>query len=249
MKAEAEIEGLPLPAPDRRWALFFDLDGTLVDLAPQPDMVVMPETLIDLLQSVQHELHGALAVISGRPLGQLDALLAPWRPSAAGEHGAQCRLPSGVMAPPPGLPTVPAAWRRAADALASEIDGIVVEQKEMGIAVHYRQAPDRETMVHHVLQRMVAERPREFMAMPGLMLVEIRPRAVDKGWAMERLMHEKPFAGRIPVFVGDDVTDEDGFRAAEARGGYGLHVHRYFPRGVAQVHEWLLDVLKVLQAR
>ncbi len=237
------------PDPDSNWALFFDLDGTLIDLAPRPDMVRMPEMLIDLLKQVQRELQGALAVVSGRPLGQLDALLAPWRPPAAGEHGAQCRLPSGEMVPPPRLPAVPTEWRLAADALASENAGIVVEQKATGIAVHYRQAPGSEGRVRDVLQRLAAQRPREFTAMPGLMLTEIRPRAVDKGSAVEWLMREKPFAGRTPVFVGDDVTDEDGFRAAEALGGRGLHVHRHFSGGAAQVREWLVEMLQTLQAR
>ena len=248
MKAEPAASALHPPAADPGWALFLDLDGTLVDLAPRPDLVHMPEALIDLLRQVQHELHGALALVSGRPLGQLDALLAPWRPPAAGEHGAQCRLPSGGLAPPPKLPSVPVEWRLAADALASENAGIVVEQKAAGIAVHYRQAPGSERRVRDVLARLAAQRPREFTAMPGLMLVEIRPRAVDKGWAVERLMREAPFTGRVPVFVGDDATDEDGFRAARALGGHGLPVDRYFPAGAPDVREWLADMLRSLRA-
>ncbi len=228
--------------------MFLDLDGTLVDIAPRPELVHMPPRLLDLLLRLHTALSGALAVISGRPLGQLDALLTPWRPAAAGEHGAQCRLPSGDLAVARPLPAVPVDWRLAADALASEIAGIVVEQKATGIAVHYRQAPASERRVHDVLGRLAAQRPRDFTAMPGLMLLEIRPRAVDKGVAVETLMQLQPFAGRIPVFVGDDVTDEDGFRAAEALGGYGLQVHRHFPGGAAEVREWLEGVLKILQA-
>ena len=95
------MDRLPLPSP--RWALFLDLDGTLIDLAPRPDMVVVPAGMVAVLQRIEHGLAGALAIVSGRSLGQIDALLAPWVPVAAGEHGAFCRLPSGAVAP--------VAWR------------------------------------------------------------------------------------------------------------------------------------------
>jgi trehalose 6-phosphate phosphatase len=102
--------------------------------------------------------------------------------------------------------------------------------------------------VRGAVERLVGEQPGRFAALAGRKLMEIRPRKVDKGWAVERLMRDPPFMGRTPVFIGDDATDEDGFEAARSHGGYGLNVHRYFPSGAASVRDWLEDRLGVLQA-
>jgi len=248
MKASGATGSIP-PAPAPGWALFLDLDGTLVDIAPRPDLVRVPDELDALLADLAAALGGAVALVSGRTLGDLDRLLADWRGAAAAEHGAALRLPSGAVESAPGLPLVPASWRAEADALARARPGLVVEQKSAGIAVHFRLAPEAAGAARAVAARFAGASAGAFAAVPGHYLVEVRPCAVDKGWAVRRLMQEIPFAGRTPVFVGDDVTDEDGFRAALALGGHGLHVHRYFPGGAAHVRKWLLEIPHALRAR
>jgi len=117
-----------------------------------------------------------------------------------------------------------------------------VEQKASAITVQYRLAPAREPMLRGLMQALVAARADEFLLAPAHMAWEIRPRGIHKGTAVRRLMQEAPLAGRLPVFVGDDVTDEDGMRVAEAMGGHGVHVQRCFPQGAAGVRAWLSGV-------
>lgn len=229
----------PLPPPGENWALFFDLDGTLLDIAQHPDLVQVPAGLVTALQDADAALGGAVAVVSGRPLGRLDELLQPWRPAAAGEHGAYCRLPSGAVVSPTNLPAIPEAWRRRLAELLVEHKGVVIEKKQAAIAVHYRLAPHAAEAVQHAVRALVVERADDFVVTPGHMVFEIRPRGADKGWAVGRLMRVVPFKGRVPVFIGDDATDEDGMRTAESLGGHGLSVARRFPGGAGAVRQWL----------
>jgi trehalose 6-phosphate phosphatase len=237
-----------LPKPGDRWALFLDLDGTLLDLAPRPDLVAVPYGLIALLERLASALQGAVAIVSGRPLAEVDGLLHPLQVAGAGEHGAFCRLPSGdVVSPQP--PGVPAAWRARIDAFAAMAKGIVVEQKASAVAVHYRAMPDAEPALLALLKSIVAPEDDSFTLSPAHMCWEIRPRGIDKGTAVRRLMREKPFLGRRPVFVGDDVTDEDGMRAAEALGGIGIDVRERFPTGASGVRAWLATLDQHLAAQ
>ena len=162
-----------LPLPSDRWALFLDLDGTLIDLAARPDLVTVPPGLVTVLQEIEARLTGALAIVSGRSLAQIDALLDPWRPIAAGEHGAFCRLPSGaVVSSDP--PAVPISWRNALGGLDVSYPGVFVEQKTSAIAVHYRLAPACEPSLRALMHGLVAERSDEFVLMPAHMAWEIR---------------------------------------------------------------------------
>jgi len=237
-----------MPRPGDRWALFLDLDGTLLDLAPRPDLVAVPHGLIGLLQRLSSGLDGAIAMVSGRPLREVDAILRPWQFAGAGEHGAFCRLPSGeIVSPEP--PPLPVAWRQRLERLGTDHPGIVVEQKASAIAVHYRALPDFEPTLQSLLRSLVAEDHAEFALSPAHMCWEIRPRGIHKGAAVRRLMRVPPFAGRLPVFVGDDVTDEDGMRAAEALGGIGIDVRERFPTGASGVRSWLATLDQHLTAQ
>lgn len=235
-----------LPSPSDRWALFLDLDGTILDLAARPDLVTAPPGLVAILRDIERVLGGALAIVSGRPIVQIDALLAPWRPVAAGEHGAFCRLPSGRVesADPPLLPM---EWRKTLAGLAIRYRGVLVEQKESAIAVHYRLAPGTGPDLQAILLDLIGA-SGEFVLTPADMAYEIRPRGIDKGLALRRLMRVAPLAGRVPVFIGDDVTDEDGMRAAHAMGGLGIQVGACFAEGAAGVRAWLTAVLAQLRA-
>lgn len=237
-----------LPRPGDRWGLFLDLDGTLLDLAPRPDLVTVPHGLIALLERLSNGLQGAVAIVSGRPMAEVDALLQPLQVAGAGEHGAFCRLPSGdVVSPQPR--SVPAAWRARIDAFAAMTTGIVVEHKSSAVAVHYRAVPDAEPALRALLKSIVLPEDEGFTLSPAHMCWEIRPRGIDKGKAVRRLMREMPFLGRKPVFVGDDVTDEDGMRAAVALGGIGIDVRQRFPTGASGVRAWLATLDQHLTAQ
>ncbi len=201
-------------------ALFLDFDGTLVDIAPRPDAVVVPGGLAELLARLAESLDGALAVVSGRPIAELDAFLAPTRLTAAGLHGLEIRVGDRVerMAAPSGLQAV-----RSDLIAAPEAAGLRIEDKGLSIALHYRHTPERADAVRGLAEGLARPHP-DLSVLHGKMVVEIKPRAASKASALARLMAEPPFAGRCPVFVGDDVTDEDGMRAALERGGTAVKI-------------------------
>jgi trehalose 6-phosphate phosphatase len=153
--------------------------------------------------------------------------------AVAGEHGGAIRHAPGQAVERPDLPSPPASWLAAAAALAAAFPGALLETKARGFGLHYRLSPAAGSVFHAVLGALVAERPG-FQLLQGHMLWEVRPAGADKGAAVTALMARLPFAGRLPVFIGDDVTDEDGMRAARALGGAGLRVDAAFgdPAGV-----------------
>lgn len=207
-----------VPPIQPEWALFLDVDGTLLDIAPTPDSVVVPPDLVAALERVQRRLDGALILVSGRPIAQLDALFAPLRLPTAGEHGAEWRAGSAITAETPITP----ALREAVAAMATDFADVLVEPKRMGIALHYRAAPHLGPQLGQRLNAIMASHGNaELLA--GHMVWEVRPRGVNKGVAVRRFM-ETRFAGRMPVFVGDDRTDADGFQAATELGGLALPV-------------------------
>jgi trehalose 6-phosphate phosphatase len=224
--------------PIEQAALLLDLDGTLLDMAPTPDSVVVPPTLIADLLAWRAHLGGALAVVSGRPIEQIDELLPNVPTAVAGEHGGVIRhRPEGPLERP-GLPTPPQHWLDAAEALVQAHAGALLERKRRGFAVHYRAAPHHGPALGDHLAALIAPREVEFTLLPAHMAWEVRPNGADKGTAVARLMSRPPFSGRLPVFIGDDVTDEDAIREARKRGGAGLRVAEAFGSPEA-VRQWL----------
>jgi trehalose 6-phosphate phosphatase len=225
------LSDLPPPA---RLALLLDFDGTLVELAPTPDSVVIPPGLGDLLGRISRRLDGALAVVSGRPLADLDRFLPGVPMALAGEHGGVFRLSPTAETVRPDLPAVPEAWRAAAKRLVASHPGALYEPKARGFVVHYRAIPEAAARLRAPLAEMVAGDAAGFALLPSHMAWEIRPRGADKGSAVDFLLARAPFAGRVPVFIGDDVTDADGMRVAREAGGRGLFVADGFgdPAGV-----------------
>ncbi|MBL9096709.1 MAG: trehalose-phosphatase [Alphaproteobacteria bacterium] len=228
------------PEPEKNWALFFDLDGTLLEIARTPDSVVVPHDLIRDLAAASTALGGALAVVSGRPLAEVDALLAPLRLPGAGEHGAVVRLPCGSRDEVDDQ--VPGEWAEALTDAAADKEGVSVERKVHSVVVHYRRAPRFEGFFKHLCAELIQGAASEFEILQGKMAVEIRPKTVTKARAVELLMQGEPFRGRKPIFVGDDVTDQDGFRAAEAFGGKGLDVFVRFAGLPLEVRRWLKSI-------
>ena len=228
------------PKAQRDWALFLDLDGTLIDIAATPDGVIVPPDLVSDLAAASAALGGALAVVSGRMLSEVDRLLAPLHLPGAGEHGAVVRLPSGQMDEIDA--TVPSDWIDALNDAAAGKPGVLIERKTHSVVAHFRQAPSHEAFLGELCARLAAGRAQEFEVLHGKMMFEIRPRSVTKARPVERLMAVAPFKGRRPVFIGDDVTDEDGMRAAIALGGEGFNVHQAFGGRPGEVRRWLKTV-------
>ncbi len=202
-------------------ALFVDFDGTLADIAPRPDAVALPAGMVPLLAALHTRLGGALAVVSGRPIAQLDAFLAPLQLPAAGLHGAERRSAGGVVTrlPEAELSQVVATLQ----ALAARHAGLLVEPKPGAVALHYRLAPDCEALVQQAMQDALSQSPG-MVLMLGKMVIEMKPAQASKGRAIEAFMAEPPFAGRRPLFAGDDTTDESGFAVVQAAGGVGIKV-------------------------
>jgi trehalose 6-phosphate phosphatase len=202
-------------------ALFLDFDGTLVDIAPQPESVMVPSALIGTLRSLHEYLGGGLALISGRPIAQIDAFLDPLRVPVAGVHGTERRAADGTVTL---LSTHPLGnVEAAAMRLAAEHPQLLVESKRGSIALHYRQAPALEALCLKVMQEAVEESPG-LTLLRGKMVAEAKLGGASKGHAIEAFMHEPPFAGRTPVFIGDDFTDEVGFATVQRLGGMGVKV-------------------------
>lgn len=202
-------------------AVFLDFDGTLVDIAPRPEAVIVPPALVATLEQLHRWLGGALALISGRPIEQIDAYLEPLILPAAGVHGSERRKGDGTLA---FLNTHPLELVEAvAMDLAKGDPRVRVESKRGSIAVHYRQAPEREDECIEAMQRAVEHSPG-LTLLRGKMVVEAKPGGASKGAAIEAFMAEPPFAGRTPLFVGDDITDEVGFATVQRMQGLGVKV-------------------------
>lgn len=219
----------PLPTPKPidpdRMALFLDMDGTLVDFAATPDAVAAPAGAGERLNKLAARLGGALAVVSGRRLLELDRVLAPGRFAAAGLHGLEHRGgPDGAVDGPAPAAGDVARWRDLLAPLMADHPALLLEEKIAGVAVHYRSEPGLGATVAAAAAAALASGPDGYHLLHGNKVVEIKPAGRGKGDAVTRFLEAPPFAGRRPVFIGDDVTDEDGFRAAQAAGGLGILV-------------------------
>lgn len=221
-----------LPPFDRA-ALLLDMDGTLIDMAPTPDSVVVPPDLPATIAALRDALGGALAIVTGRPIETVDRLFGFAPGAVAGEHGGAIRFAPDAPVERPDLPAPPPEWLDAAGALARSFPGALLERKARGFALHYRQAPEAGPVFKAALSAMVGPDPA-FHMLPAHMLWEVRPVGADKGGATAALMQRPPFSGRLPVFIGDDVTDEDGMKRARELGGAGYRVDAVFgdPEGV-----------------
>lgn len=231
-------EHLPLD----RVAFLFDFDGTLVDIAPTPESVVVPPGLKEALVRLRDACGGALAVISGRPIDQVDHFLPNIPFAVAGEHGIAIRhRPDGPIERA-ALPAVPSEWIRQAQDLVASFPGTRLERKVGGFVLHYRAAPEAQGQLKKAADAWVEPTGGQFHVQAAKMAWEIRPAGVDKGYAVEVLMEDAPFAGRRPVFVGDDVTDEDGIREAVRLGGAGYRIGTDFPTPAA-FRAWIASLV------
>ncbi len=201
----------PSLTPDlRKSALLLDVDGTIVDIAPTPDAVRVPASLKQALSRLAAATDGAVALVSGRRVADLDRLFVPLRLAAVGGHGAELRLPGGAAAKPRAAPRLDGELKRRLAALAHY--GVVKEDKVFSLALHFRQAPEKERAVRDAVERICAEKwSAAVEILPGKAVVEIKPAGFSKATGVRELMAHAPFAGLRPIFVGDDTTDETVF--------------------------------------
>lgn len=214
-------DALRPPALDPRAALFLDFDGPLVPIAPRPDGIEVGAWLVPTLQQLHALLGGALALVSGRPLSELDAWLAPLRLPAAGVHGVERRDGDGPTRRLAG--GLPDTLIHRVERLVARTPDLRLERKPGALALHYRDAPHLGDMCARMM--LAAARPHaELTVLLGKCVVEVKPRGATKANAVSEFLAHPAFAGRQPVFVGDDATDEDGFAAVQAVGGIGIKV-------------------------
>jgi trehalose 6-phosphate phosphatase len=215
-------EALP-PWPSRA-ALFLDLDGTLLEIADHPRLAVASARLRSLLPALPGIADGAVAVISGRPLEEVDRILAPHAFVAAGVHGLERRDASGRRRSAAVPEHLPADVRECVGRFAARHAGVLLEDKALSLAVHYRARPELEPAIHTFAAELQQRLPEHVEVLLGKKVLEIKPSVMNKGDAIRAFMQEPPFAGRCPVFVGDDVTDEAGFAAVNALEGISIKV-------------------------
>jgi trehalose 6-phosphate phosphatase len=216
-----------LPALNPNSALFLDIDGTLIDIAATPQAVKVPLALPAELRQTQAKLEGALAILSGRKLSDIDNLLGPGLPCAS-EHGALLRDASGNLTHKARRLACYDKWLQCLQAEITEMPGVLIEEKEYSLVVHYRQAPQFEAELSQLVDHLVGSS------------FELRPRGGNKADALSWFMQHPPFAGRIPVFIGDDITDEPAIEKAIELGGIGLHVARDFAGRTQAVRDWII---------
>jgi trehalose 6-phosphate phosphatase len=235
------------PAISRDLGLFLDVDGTLVELQETPAEVVVGEPLKTLLTVVSKRLEGAVALVSGRSIETLDVLFEPLIFPAAGLHGVERRSASGERRGANYSDPALAPARLALRAFVESHPGTLLEDKGRALALHFRLAPEFEAGARQAVSALVRPLMPAYHVQEGKMVLEIKPHAFSKATAIEEFLKEPPFAGRTPVVVGDDLTDQSGFRLVESVGGISIAVgHRVQGQwrldNPAAVRQWLADI-------
>jgi trehalose 6-phosphate phosphatase len=221
---EALLTQSMLPVTNDECALFLDFDGTLVDIAERPDAVVLDPALPGVLTRLEERLGGALAIISGRPINFLDGQFGASLFDTAGLHGLEHRIAGRLMlCDPDDHPDLRAAIERLEEVVASK-PGVLIEDKGCSVAVHWRQAPQEKDFALATAHAAVEALGGNYRVQHGKAVAEILPAAAGKGKVIERFLQQAPYAGRRPIFAGDDLTDENGFKAVNAHGGLSIRI-------------------------
>jgi trehalose 6-phosphate phosphatase len=232
------------------WCLFLDIDGTLVDFTDTPSQTEADAEVTDLVRSLHARLDGAVALVSGRAIDTIDALFMPLKLPASGLHGVERRDAAGALHGRDYSDKGLNGARAALNQLSKSYPGTLIEDKGRNIAVHFRLAPQFADAVRRTVFQIVAPLSERYQLQEGSLMLEIKPRGASKGRAVRAFMREAPFSGRRPVFIGDDLTDMDGFAAVEKDGGLsigvGERVHgQYHLHSVADVRRYLKEFLAI----
>jgi len=248
MDTPTNTSGAPEHVDLRTSAFLLDIDGTLLEIAPTPNEVHVSDALRASLACLREKTSGAVALVSGRLVANIDELFAPLKLSAVGGHGAEIRLVTDHETTEHGASPLDEELRRRLRACV-EAPGVLIEDKGYSMAVHYRLAPERQQDIHAAFDAIEAEFPPGTVeVLAGKAVVEIKKTGFNKGTAIREVMRHPPFAGRTPIFIGDDVTDEAGFAAMHDIGGVAMSVGRIFPGlagrfdAPADVRHWLEQV-------
>jgi trehalose 6-phosphate phosphatase len=237
-----------LPAARPEWAFFLDVDGTLIEIAASPGAAKVDDALLGLVARLHHACGGALALISGRSLADLERLLGSVRIPLAGQHGLERRDAQGHLHTHATPPAAKRGLRQRLDAMVAKHPGLLLEDKGLTLALHYRQAPQLAAWLHRQLAAWVAAAD-DLQLQKGKRVLEIKPAGFDKGSAIAEFMAEPPFCGRRPVFIGDDVTDEHGFARVNlldgltVKVGTGRSAAQYRVTSAAAVRAWLAGAI------
>lgn len=222
----------------RDWALFLDADGTLLEIVDDPSAVELDPRLLNALARIDARIEGAIALVSGRSIAELDRIFAPRRFPTAGLHGYEIRDRAGRVTRSELDPGRLAPVRVRFERFVAQHPGSLLEDKIFSLALHFRRVPDAAGDAETLASELATSLPCGFRLQPGKMVLEVKPGGATKGTAIAGFMEERPFRGRVPVFLGDDATDEDGFRWVNERGGHSIKVGR----GITEAKERLEDV-------
>lgn len=238
------------PPPETGWAYFLDVDGTLLDIAETPDAVIVDKQLLNLINQLHRVCGGAVALISGRTISDLEGLLGLSRLPLAGLHGLERRDVAGRLWIHAAPPEAKCAIKAALLPIQARHPGLLLEDKGLTLALHYRQAPTLAAYVHRLMRQLATSACDGLELQCGKKVVEIKPAGIDKGSAVSEYLTEPPFSNRCPVFIGDDLNDEHGFAEVNRLDGISIKVGagrscaRYRLADVSAVRNWLGAALK-----
>lgn len=238
------------PASCVDWAYFLDVDGTLIDIADTPDAVCVDTELLDLIARLHRASGGAVALVSGRSLSDLESRLGMLRLPMAGQHGLERRDAAGRLWIHAAPPAAKCAIKEALAPVLAQHSGLLLEDKGLTLALHYRQAPQLEYFAQRLMKQLVKDADAGLEVQQGKCVAEIKPSGIDKGTAVAEYLAESPFRGRLPVFIGDDLNDEHGFAEVNKLDGISIKVGkggscaRFRLPDVAAVRRWLGDALR-----
>ena len=238
------------PAPSFDWAYFLDVDGTLLDIADTPNAVYVDTAMLDLIARLYRESGGAMALVSGRAISDLEKLLGTLRLPLAGQHGLERRDAAGRLWMHAAPPAAKCAIKEALAPVLQRHPGLLLEDKGLTLALHYRLAPHLASYAHRLMGRLAEDAGAGLEVQLGKRVAEVKPSGIDKGTAVAEYLLESPFKGRRPVFIGDDLNDEHGFAEVNKldgisiKVGNGVSCARYRLPDVAAVRRWLGNELK-----
>ncbi len=238
------------PQPRLDWAYFLDVDGTLIDIAETPDAVHVDTALLELIARLHRASGGAVALVSGRALSFLEQRLGTLRLPLAGQHGLERRDAAGRLWMHAAPPEAKCAIKEALAPVLARHPGLLVEDKGLTLALHYRLAPHLAAYAHRLMERLADTAGVGLEVQRGKRVVEIKPSGIDKGTAVAEYLAESPFKGRPAVFIGDDLNDEHGFAEVNKLDGVSIKVGkgascaRFRLRDVASVRRWLGEALR-----
>ncbi|HMB47633.1 MAG TPA: trehalose-phosphatase [Afifellaceae bacterium] len=258
-EGDADQDSFPLPLEKLEFelpgkSLYLDFDGTLVGIAPTPESIEIPSGLPRRLEALQQALDGAVAIVTGREISDIEKFLPGFSGPVAGGHGSHMRTIDGRYVTSEIDPEPLRVIQREIAAYAQSVDGLLAENKTAGCVLHYRQVPDAAMEAHRFVDALIGNHDG-FVTEAAKMAIEVRPESVTKAGALASIASSTPFSGRVPAYAGDDISDEPAFRWVNDRGGVSIRVGEgptsahYGVPSVTEFAGWIDSVLSTFTAR